>query len=210
MSIRCLLSFCAVALLFSCSKSDETKTDTSGSDKVTQVVVETTKGEFVIDVHSAWSPQGAARFLELVKNGYYNDNAFFRVIPNFMVQTGISGDPATAKAWDHKTIKDDPSYPGVSNTRGLVTFAKAGDDSRTTQFFIAYSDQSRLDSQGFTPFGVVTEEGMKIVDQIFSGYGGSPDDGGRGPTQDAITKRGNAYLKQFFPQLDYITKMTIR
>lgn len=210
MSIRCILTFCAVALLFSCSKSDEKKADTSGPDKVTQVVVETTKGEFVIDVHSAWSPKGAARFLELVKAGYYNDNAFFRVIPGFMVQTGISGDPSTAKAWDKKTITDDPSYTGISNVRGCVTFATSGEDSRTTQFFINFANNANLDDQGFTPFGVVTEEGMKVVDQIFSGYGGGADEGGRGPAQDAITKRGNAYLKQFFPQLDYIKKMTIR
>ncbi len=173
---------------------------------VYKVKMATTKGDFTIEVHRDWAPVGADRFYNLVKLGYFTDVAFFRVIKGFMVQFGIHGDPAVARQWESATIKDDPSGK-KSNTRGTVTFATAGPDMRTTQIFINYGNNSRLDAMGFAPFGKVTE-GMKVVDAIDGRYGeGAPE--GKGPYQDRIQREGNAYLKAQFPKLDYIKSATI-
>jgi peptidyl-prolyl cis-trans isomerase A (cyclophilin A) len=161
---------------------------------------DTTAGIFVIEVHADWAPRGADRFYNLVKNGYYDGCRFFRVVPGFMVQLGINGDPAIQRNWTDATIPDDKVTQG--NTRGFVTFAKSSEpNSRTTQLFINFADNSRLNRQGFAPFGKVTT-GMEVVDKIFSGYGEKPD-------QDRIEKEGNAYLTKNFPKLDYIKKATI-
>jgi peptidyl-prolyl cis-trans isomerase A (cyclophilin A) len=161
---------------------------------------DTTAGIFVIEVHADWAPRGADRFYNLVKNGYYDGCRFFRVVPGFMVQLGINGDPVIQRNWTDATIPDDKVTQG--NTRGFVTFAKSSEpNSRTTQLFISFADNSRLNRQGFAPFGKVTM-GMEVVDKIFSGYGEKPD-------QDRIEKEGNAYLTKNFPKLDYIKKATI-
>ena len=161
---------------------------------------DTTAGIFVIEVHADWAPRGADRFYNLVKNGYYDGCRFFRVVPGFMVQLGINGDPVIQRNWTDATIPDDKVTQG--NTRGFVTFAKSSEpNSRTTQLFINFADNSRLNRQGFAPFGKVTM-GMEVVDKIFSGYGEKPD-------QDRIEKEGNAYLTKNFPKLDYIKKATI-
>ena len=161
---------------------------------------DTTAGIFVIEVHADWAPRGADRFYNLVKNGYYDGCRFFRVVPGFVVQFGINGDAAIQRNWTNATIPDDKVTQG--NTRGFVTFAKSSEpNSRTTQLFINFADNSRLNRQGFAPFGKVTM-GMEVVDKIFSGYGEKPD-------QDRIEKEGNAYLTKNFPKLDYIKKATI-
>jgi peptidyl-prolyl cis-trans isomerase A (cyclophilin A) len=161
---------------------------------------DTTAGIFVIEVHADWAPRGADRFYNLIKNGYYDGCRFFRVVPGFMVQLGINGDPVIQRNWTDATIPDDKVTQG--NTRGFVTFAKSSEpNSRTTQLFINFADNSRLNRQGFAPFGKVTM-GMEVVDKIFSGYGEKPD-------QDRIEKEGNAYLTKNFPKLDYIKKATI-
>ena len=161
----------------------------------------TTKGDVVIEVTRAWSPTGADRFYSLIRAGFFTDIAFFRVVPNFMAQFGIHGDPTVAAAWRPATIKDDPVKQ--SNLRGFVTFAKTGaPNSRSTQFFINFRDNSRLDGMGFSPFGKVVE-GMNVVDKIYNGYGeGAPR--GRGPAQGRIQQEGNTYLKKDFPKLDYL------
>lgn len=165
----------------------------------------TTKGDFVIEVHRAWAPLGADRFYNLVKNGFFDDAAFFRVLPGFMAQFGINAKPAINKVWDKATITDDPVTQ--SNKRGYVSFATAGPNTRTTQVFINFGDNSRLDGQGFAPFGMVTE-GMDVVDKLYSGYGeGAP--GGSGPAQDRIQGEGKAYLDKNFPQLDSIKTAVI-
>ena len=170
-----------------------------------KVRFETSKGPFVIEVHRDWAPNGADRFYNLVKNGFFDDARFFRVISGFMVQFGINGDPAVSAPWRNATMKDDPVRQ--SNKRGYITFATAGPDSRTSQVFINFADNSRLDGQGFAPFGQVTS-GMNIVDALHSGYGeGAPS--GRGPDQGRIQREGNAYLKKDFPNLDYVKKATI-
>lgn len=163
------------------------------------VKLNTTKGDIIIDVTRAWAPRGADRFYNLVKAGYYNDCAFFRVIDGFMAQTGISGDPAVNSQWQTKRIQDDPVEQ--SNRRGYVSFAMAGPNTRTTQFFISYRDNSRLDQMGFAPFGRVRD--MTPVDALYSGYGeGAPR--GRGPSQGRLQSEGNSYLRSDFPELDYI------
>jgi peptidyl-prolyl cis-trans isomerase A (cyclophilin A) len=170
-----------------------------------KVNLDTTKGLIVIDVHRDWAPNGADRFYNLVKSGFYDNVRFFRVIPNFMAQFGIHGEPQVAAAWVQAAIKDDPVKQ--SNTRGLVTFATRGPNTRTTQLFINFKDNSPLDKQGFAPFGEVSK-GMDVVDKIYDGYGeGAPS--GRGPEQGRLQSEGNAYLTKEFPKLDYIKTATI-
>jgi len=171
-----------------------------------KVKFQTSKGDFVIEVTRAWAPNGADRFYNLVKNGYYNGARFFRVIKDFMVQFGINGDPAVNTVWQKANIPDDPVQQ--SNTRGMVTFATAGPNTRTTQVFINYADRNAgLDGQGFAPFGKVVE-GMEVVDALYADYGeGAPQ--GMGPDQGRSQSEGNAYLTKSFPNLDYIKTATI-
>jgi len=172
---------------------------------VYRVDFDTTKGPFVIEVHRDWAPIGADRFYNLVKNGFYDNARFFRVIEGFMVQFGINGDPKISAAWRSARIKDDPVR--ISNKRTFVTFATAGPNTRTTQVFISYGDNHNLDSQGFAPFGQVVS-GMKVVDSLYGGYGeGAPQ--GLGPEQGRLQSEGNAYLAREFGKLDYIKKATI-
>lgn len=166
---------------------------------------DTTKGTFVIEVHRAWAPRGADRFYNLVKNGFYDDVRFFRVLDGFMAQFGINGDPALMAKWRVARIPDDPV--AQSNRRGMISFATSGPNSRTTQVFINYGDNSNLDGIGFAPFGRVVS-GMDVVDGLYAEYGeGAPN--GRGPDQRRMQMEGNAYLKQNFGKLDYIEKATI-
>ena len=166
---------------------------------------DTSKGVFVIEVTRAWAPQGADRFYNLVKNGFFDNTRFFRVIPNFMVQFGISGDPALNTKWRVARIPDD--RPAQSNTHGMVTFATSGPNARTTQVFINFKNNSRLDALGFAPFGKVVS-GMNVVDALNGEYGeGAPD--GRGPDQMRLQTEGNAYLAKDFPRMDFIKKATI-
>ena len=166
----------------------------------------TSKGDFVIEVTRAWAPHGADRFYNLVKNGYYDDGRFFRVVYGFMVQFGINGDPALNAVWRDARIPDDLGQQ--SNKRGFVTFATAGTNTRTTQVFINTVDRNtNLDDKGFVPFGKVIE-GMQVVDKLFSGYGEAAPQG-HGPDQNRLQNEGNAYLARFFPKLDYIKTATI-
>lgn len=166
---------------------------------------ETSKGVFVIEVRREWAPEGADRFYNLVKGGFYDGVRFFRVLSGFVAQFGIHGDPKVAAAWREERIPDDPVRQ--SNTRGYVTFATAGPNTRTTQAFISYGDNSRLDGMGFAPFGRVVE-GMEVVDALYAGYGEGPPRG-QGPNQGRIQAEGNAYLESEFPQLDSVVKATI-
>lgn len=170
-----------------------------------KVKVETTKGNFTIEVTRSLAPNGADRFYNLVRSGYLKDLAFFRVVPGFMCQFGIHGDPKVSAAWRSAQIPDDPVKG--SNTRGAITFATAGPNTRTTQLFISYGDNARLDNLGFSPFGKVTD-GMDVVDKINGEYGeGAPQ--GRGPSQGRVQMEGNAYLKKDFPNLDYIKSTSL-
>jgi peptidyl-prolyl cis-trans isomerase A (cyclophilin A) len=167
-------------------------------------VLDTTAGEIRIEVHREWAPRGADRFHELVESGYYSGCPFFRVLDGFMAQVGISPDPALNAEWRKRRIEDDPVEQ--SNTRGRVSFAMAGPDSRTTQFFVNYGDNSKLDRMGFAPFGEVSD--MKAVDELYSGYGECAPKG-RGPSQRRLQTEGEAYWKKEFPELDVIRSARI-
>lgn len=170
-----------------------------------KVKFETSRGDFVIQVNRDWAPNGADRFYNLVKSGFYDNTRFFRVIRGFMVQFGIHGDPAIAAPWRAARIPDDPVKQ--SNKRGFITYANAGPGTRTTQVFINFGDNASLDRQGFAPFGQVVS-GMNIVDSLYSGYGeGAPS--GEGPDQNRIQREGNQYLGKYFPSLDIVRKATI-
>ena len=160
----------------------------------------TTKGDFVVEVRRAWSPLGADRFYNLVKNHFYDGAAFFRVLPGFAAQFGIGANPEISRVWANATFKDDPG--SQSNLEGYLTFATAGRNTRTTQVFINLGDNHNLDRMGFSPFGKVIE-GMDVVRKFYSGYGeGAP--GGNGPDQSRLTNEGKAYLDKSFPRLDSI------
>jgi len=165
----------------------------------------TTKGDFVIEVTRAWSPLGADRFYNLVKYHFFDGAAFFRVMQGFVAQFGISARPEVSQAWERATIADDPVTQ--SNTRGSLTFATAGPNTRTTQVFINLGENSSLDTMGFSPFGKVTS-GMEVVDKLYSEYGdGQPS--GNGPDQGRVQREGKAYLEKVFPLLDTIKTAVI-
>jgi peptidyl-prolyl cis-trans isomerase A (cyclophilin A) len=165
----------------------------------------TSKGDFVVEVTRDWAPQGADRFYNLVKHGFFSEARFFRAIDGFMVQFGINGDPAVSAKWREATIPDDPVKQ--SNKRGYVTFATSGPNSRTTQLFINFGNNANLDGMGFAPFGKVAT-GMDVVDGVYKGYGeGAP--GGAGPNQGRIQAEGNAYLNRDFPKLDWVKEAKI-
>jgi peptidyl-prolyl cis-trans isomerase A (cyclophilin A) len=166
-----------------------------------KVKFDTSKGEFIVEVTRAWAPNGADRFYNLVRNGFYDNCKFFRNIEGFMVQFGINGNPKISAVMMRARIKDDPVKQ--SNTRGYITYAMAGPDTRTTQLFISYGDNSRLDKDGFAPFGKVTK-GMNIVESLYNQYGGKPSD-----SQPQIQAEGNAFLEKNFPKLDFIKTATI-
>jgi peptidyl-prolyl cis-trans isomerase A (cyclophilin A) len=168
---------------------------------------DTSAGSFVIEVHREWAPIGADRFYNLVKNGFFDDVRFYRVIPGFMAQFGIHGNPTISAAWRKAVLKDEPAKQ--SNRRGFVTYANAGANTRSTILFINYRDNAYLDKMpGFAPFGQVVS-GMEAADKIHSGYGESQDGGGKGPRQSLLEQQGNAYLTKEFPRLDYIKAATI-
>ena len=217
--MRLLSSFVGLGLSLGCffaeaqeSKPDQASPAFAEPSKLTQkapdsykVQFDTTKGKFTVEVTRSLSPNGADRFYNLVRSGYFKDLAFFRVIKGFMCQFGIHADPSVSAKWRQANIPDDPVKG--SNTRGTVTFATAGPNTRTTQLFINYADNQRLDSMGFSPFGKVVE-GMDVVDKINGEYGeGAPN--GRGPEQGRIQREGNAYLKKDFPNLDLIKSATV-
>jgi peptidyl-prolyl cis-trans isomerase A (cyclophilin A) len=159
---------------------------------------DTTAGPFVVEVHRDWAPKGADRFYNLVKNGFFDECRFFRVVPDFIVQFGINGNPAIQAVWRNANLTDDPVKHG--NARGTIVFATAGPNTRTTQLFINLKNNAALDRQGFAAFGEVVD-GMDSVEKITSQYG-------ERPVQSEIQSKGNAYLKQF-AKMDYIKTATI-
>jgi len=205
---RVVMAVCAMALpvvLGAQAKLDDPSAFKEKAPATFKAKFDTSKGAFVITVHRDWAPLGADRFYNLVKAGFYDDVRFFRVIDGFMAQIGMNGNAGVQSAWDKARLTDDPVKE--SNKRGYVTFATAGPNTRTTQFFINFKDNTNLDRMGFAPFGEVTS-GLNVVDELYSGYGeGAPR--GRGPDQSRIRLEGNAYLKQEFPKLDYVKKATI-
>ena len=205
--IATVLSLCMIAI--GCSRdSSQQRSDSAAPAPSSaapaapdsfRVAFETTRGSFVVDVFRAWSPRGVDRFHQLVNAGYFTDVAFIRVLPGFVAQFGMHGDPAVNRRWEGSPILDDAVVQ--SNKRGTIVFATSGPNTRGNQFFINYGDNARLDGMGFSPFGRVVD-GMSVVDSIYAGYGETPD-------QARVGAEGNAYLKQQFPRLDYIKSAKI-
>jgi peptidyl-prolyl cis-trans isomerase A (cyclophilin A) len=170
-----------------------------------RVKLDTSKGDVVIEIHRDWAPKGVDHFHTLVKTGFYDGARFFRVRPGFVVQFGIAGDPKTNRLWSTMNLPDDPVRQ--SNTKGMVTYATAGPNTRTTQIFINLADNKRLDKDGFAPFGKVVS-GMENVESFYSAYGEMAPRG-QGPSPDQIETVGNSYLESKFPRLDFIRKATV-
>jgi peptidyl-prolyl cis-trans isomerase A (cyclophilin A) len=178
---------------------------TAKAPDVYEVKFTTTKGDFVLQVTRAWAPLGADRFYNLVVNNFFDDASFFRVLPGFVVQFGLSAEPQVSKVWRTANLKDDSVTQ--SNRPGFIAFATAGPNTRTTQVFINLGNNAQLDSMGFAPFGQVIQ-GMEVVKQLYSGYGeGAPS--GQGPDQGSVTSQGKPYLDKNFPKLDSIKTATI-
>ncbi len=167
-----------------------------------EVKFKTSRGDFTVMVKREWSPLGADRFYNLVKAHFYDNTAFFRVVPGFVVQFGISDRPAVSAAWKHTEIPDDPVTQ--TNKRGTLSFATSGANTRTTQIFINLKDNLRLDGMGFSPFAVVEGDSMNVVEMMYEGYGDNA-----GPDQDQIEKQGTPYLKKGWPKLDFIVSASL-
>ena len=176
------------------------------SPDVCRVRLETSKGNFVIEVHRDWAPRGADRFYNLARAGFFDDSRFFRVRAGFIAQFGIPGNPAIAAAWKDEAIADDPVRQ--SNTRGSIAYAMTGPNTRTTQLYINLSNNARLDAEGFATIGKVVE-GLEIVDRLYSGYGEDAGGGMRGGKQGKIFGGGNPFLDHDFPALDKLVRASI-
>jgi peptidyl-prolyl cis-trans isomerase A (cyclophilin A) len=161
---------------------------------------------FVVDIHRDWAPNGADRFYNLAKNGFFNGVRFYRVSPGFVVQFGVNADPKITQAWAPARIQDDPVKE--HNTKGRLTFAMGGPNSRTTQLFFNLKDNTRLDDMGFAPIGEVSE-GMDVVEGLFSGYGEIREQGGNGPEQMRVMMEGEKYLKASFDNLDIVKSAVV-
>jgi homoserine O-acetyltransferase len=170
-----------------------------------EVSVETSKGTFVIDVERSLAPRGVDRFYRLVRAGYFDDSRFFRVVPAFIAQFGIPGDPAISQVWKDRAIDDDSAR--TSNVRGTIAYAMTGPNTRTTQLFVSLVDNSRIDTQGFAPIGRVVR-GMDVVDRLYGGYGEGAGGGMRAGKQARMLSEGNTHLDQDYPLLDRIIRIT--
>ncbi len=207
---KTLTTLAACLLLGACSQAPSPapakRAAPAVAPDVFRVKFQTNKGDFEVEVTKAWAPRGASHFYDLVTTGYYDGNRFFRVVRDFIVQFGISGDPAKNRLWGQTAIPDDPVTQ--SNRKGTITFARLGPHSRTTQVFINLKDNGKvLDNAGFAPFGEVVS-GMDVVESIYSFYGEvAPRGSGPDPTQIQI--QGNVYLENRFPRLDYVVKAGI-
>jgi peptidyl-prolyl cis-trans isomerase A (cyclophilin A) len=210
MRIGLLVLGCAA--LIGCSspepeKKAEAPKTAEKAPEVYTVNFDTSKGTIKVEVHRDWAPRGADHFYDLVKTGFFDNSRFFRVVRNFVVQFGIAADPKTNQLWATGSLPDDPVVE--HNRRGTITYATSGPNTRTTQVFINLKDNSKsLDSQGFAPFGKVTE-GMDVVDNLYNSYGDMPPMG-QGPDPSLIQTQGTPYLESRFPRLDYIKKATIQ
>jgi peptidyl-prolyl cis-trans isomerase A (cyclophilin A) len=176
---------------------------TAKAPEMFKVKFDTTKGPVVILLHRDWAPKGVDRFYNMTRNGFFTGARFFRVIPNFMAQFGINGDPAVNDAWEKARLTDDPPN-GKSNVRGILTYGTTGQpNSRGTQLFINYKDNSYLDKQGFVPIGEVVE-GMELVDMLYADYGAAPQN-----EQGTLVSQGNKFMQSKYPKLDYIKTATV-
>jgi len=200
------LSFLFLLFLASATHAVSTSAPEASVPGVFRVRIETSAGAFIIESRREWAPKGADRLQELVRSGYFDDSRFFRVVPGFIAQFGIAGDPKIAAAWRSRTIPDDPVKQ--SNTRSFLGFAMTGPDTRSTQIYINLADNSRLDAQGFAPIGRVVE-GMDVVEKLYSGYGETSGGVMRAGKQQKMFEEGNAWLDREFPKLDKLVRARI-
>jgi peptidyl-prolyl cis-trans isomerase A (cyclophilin A) len=203
----------AAALVASCAGPSRTPPLQRGAElpqrapEVCRVRMHTTKGPIVLEMRREWAPHGADRFYDLVRAGYYDDAAIFRVRAGVFAQFGIHGDPAVASRWRTRTIPDDPRV--LSNTRGTVAYAFKDPNGRTTQVFINLRDNSAaFDAEPFVPFARIVE-GIEAADALYADYGERAGGGIRAGKQDPVFQGGNAYLRREFPNLDYIQRATV-
>jgi peptidyl-prolyl cis-trans isomerase A (cyclophilin A) len=176
---------------------------TAKAPEMFKVKFDTTKGPVVLLLHRDWAPKGVDRFYNMTRNGFFTGVRFFRVMPNFMAQFGINGNPAVNDAWEKARLADDPPN-GKSNVRGILTYGTTGQpNSRGTQLFINYKDNSYLDKQGFVPIGEVVE-GMEVVDMLYADYGAAPQN-----EQGTLVSQGNKFMQTKYPKLDYIKAATV-
>ncbi|HJZ96269.1 MAG TPA: peptidylprolyl isomerase [Candidatus Solibacter sp.] len=208
MRFAACLTFCLV--LVGCGPSEEPKKaeapkQEAPAPEIFKVNLDTSKGAVTIEVHKDWAPIGAQHLYELVKSGCYDGDRFFRVTKSY-VQFGVNGDPKISSIWSTANLRDDPVKE--SNTKGMVSYAKSGPNSRTTQLFINMRDNKDLDKQGFAPLGKVVE-GMDVVESFYDAYGDMPPRG-QGPDPTKIETQGNAYLESRFPRLDFVKKAAVQ
>ena len=164
-----------------------------------RVAFSTSRGDFVVQVHRAWAPNGADRFWELAGEGFFDENRFYRVLPGFIAQFGANDDRARNERWEETPLPADVRRE--RNARGTVSFAMLDPGARTHQLFINLKDNASLDAQGFAPIGRVIE-GMAVVDSLYDEYG-------EDPKYHLIATQGNKYLARMFPKLDYIRSAKI-
>lgn len=197
-----LWSMIALVCIVACGPNKPTRADTvvnGPAPDTFHVAFETSKGTFIVEVVRAQAPHGADRFNELVQKGFFDEDRFFRVVPDFVAQWGLNDDKKTNEKWDDMPIPDDSVR--ASNVRGTVTYANLGPGTRSHQVFINLSDNKQLDRKGFPPIGRVVE-GMAVVDSLYGGYSESV-------SQHFISTLGNSYLTRIFPKLDYIKTANI-
>jgi homoserine O-acetyltransferase len=213
MTSSCRLLVLVAALIAGCGARSAQPPPTDRPDlprtapDVCRVRLETTRGPIVLEMQRAWAPHGVDRFYELLRAGYYDDTAVFRVRAGVFAQFGIHGDPAIARQWRARTIPDDPRV--LSNVRGTLAYAFKDRDGRATQVFINLRDNSAtFDAEPFVPFARIVE-GIEVADALYADYGERAGGGIRAGKQDPVFAGGNAYLRRDFPDLDYITKATV-
>jgi cyclophilin family peptidyl-prolyl cis-trans isomerase len=169
--------------------------------------METSRGSVAIEFTREWAPVGVDHFYNLARAGYFDDSRFYRVVPVFVAQFGVAGDPEIANLWGSITLKADPVKE--SNVRGTLSYAQFKPTDRSTNIFINRRDSPNLDTLGFTPIARVIE-GMDVVDSLYGGYGDLPiSDPPLGDPQ-RMYREGNKYLDAKYPKMDRILRITIR
>ncbi|MFL5607982.1 MAG: peptidylprolyl isomerase [Gemmatimonadaceae bacterium] len=188
-----------IPLLAGCGDSPPPRQVVGPAPDSFRVAFTTSRGTFVVEAKRAWAPNGVDRFYQLVREGFFDENRFYRVLPGFIAQFGANDDKKRNEQWEAKPIPDDTARE--KNRRGTLSFANLGPGTRTHQLFVNLKDNASLDAQGFAPIGRVVE-GMAVVDSLYDEYGEIPK-------YHLIATLGNKYLARMFPKLDYITTARI-